>query len=31
LLFLLAVVVEVCAAIVLWIHRHSLPVIGARL
>ncbi|MEP6669036.1 MAG: DoxX family protein [Chthoniobacter sp.] len=31
LLFTLAVIVEVCAAIVLWIHRHALPVIGARL
>jgi len=31
LLFVLAVVVEVSAAIVLWIHRHSLPIIGALL
>lgn len=31
LLFILAVVVEICAAIVLWIHRHSLPIIGELL
>jgi hypothetical protein len=31
LLFILAVVVALCSAIVLWIHRHALPIIGVRL
>jgi len=31
LLFALAVIVAICSAIVLWIHRHALPLIGARL
>jgi len=31
LLFALAVIVEICAAIVLWIHQHALPIIGDRL
>jgi hypothetical protein len=31
LLFILAVIVAVCSAAVLWIHRHALPLIGARL
>jgi len=31
LLFALAVVCEVCAAIVAFIHRHALPLIGGRL
>ena len=31
LLFALAVVVFVCAAFLLWLHRRTLPVIGARL
>lgn len=31
LLFILAVVVALCSAVVLWIHRHALPIIGARL
>lgn len=31
LLFTLALVTEVCAAIVAFIHRHALPLIGARL
>ena len=31
LLFALAVVTEVCAAIVAFIHRHALPLIGGRL
>lgn len=31
LLFALAVVVAVCSAIVLFIHRHALPVVGGRL
>jgi hypothetical protein len=31
LLFILAVVVAVCSAVVLWIQRHALPIIGGRL
>jgi hypothetical protein len=31
LLFILAVIVAVCSAVVLWIHRHAVPLIGARL
>lgn len=31
LLFILAVIVAVCSAAVLWIHRHAVPLIGARL
>lgn len=31
LLFILAVIVAVESAIVLWIHRHALPIIGERL
>lgn len=31
LLFALAVVVAICSAILLFIHRHALPIIGARL
>ena len=31
LLFALAVVVAICSAVVLWIHRHALPLVGARL
>jgi hypothetical protein len=31
LLFILAVIVAICSAVVLWIHRHALPIIGARL
>jgi uncharacterized membrane protein YphA (DoxX/SURF4 family) len=31
LLFALAVVVAICSAAVLFIHRHALPIIGARL
>jgi hypothetical protein len=31
LLFALAVVTEVCAALVAFIHRHALPIIGGRL
>jgi hypothetical protein len=31
LLFILAVIVALCSAVVLWIHRHALPIIGARL
>jgi hypothetical protein len=31
LLFILAVIVAICSAVVLWIHRHAVPIIGARL
>ncbi len=31
LLFVLAVIVAICSAVVLFIHRHALPIIGARL
>jgi len=31
LLFGLAVIVALCSAVVLWIHRHMLPIIGGRL
>jgi hypothetical protein len=31
LLFILAVIVAVCSAAVLWIHGHAVPLIGARL
>ncbi len=31
LLFGLAVVVAICSAVLLFIHRHALPIIGARL
>jgi hypothetical protein len=31
LLFILAVIVALCSAVVLFIHRHALPIIGARL
>jgi putative oxidoreductase len=31
LLFALAVIVAICSAVVLWIHRHALPLVGARL